>query len=76
MQVNVKQENSRGKEDNPSSQASSGYRQSQGYITLSPARRNKDRSKVERNSEKFEIEHEKSVSEHLGQYPLNDSVHK
>lgn len=76
MQGNSKQEGSRSREENPSSQATSGYRQSQGFITLSPARKNKDRSKLERNSDRFEIEHEKSVSGQLGQYALVDSIQK
>lgn len=42
-------------------------RASQGYVTLSPARKSKDRSRIERNNDRFEIEHERSVSEQLGQ---------
>jgi hypothetical protein len=46
----------------PLGQPNPNYRQSQGYITLSPARRNKERSRAEKNMDRFEIEHEKSVS--------------
>lgn len=62
MQANSKHDSNKSQDEHPSSQISSGYRQSQGYITLSPARKNKDRNKVDKNSERFEIEHEKSVS--------------
>jgi hypothetical protein len=46
MLDNVKLEGARNRDDSTPSQNSSGYRQSQGYITLSPARRIKDKSRL------------------------------
>ena len=50
MQAGSKQEFSQAREDAPSSHSSAGKRANQGYVTLSPARKGKDRSRLERNS--------------------------
>lgn len=45
MQYNSKYEANRNREEQQANSSASGFRQTQGYITLSPSRKIKDRNK-------------------------------
>lgn len=59
--MQARQDSTHPREEAPSNHSSNNKRNpnatAQGYVTLSPARKSKERSRLERNSDRFEIEH-------------------